>query len=120
MKKPNPPRMIEWLVVTLLCMAAASAGLAMSTADPGAIGTVAGRLATVVWKLGLQSLGAYAGYRIDLKACPYARPDMFLAEEWRPGELPVILPGHAVPFAASMLRRAMIMGACMFGIGLGA
>jgi hypothetical protein len=113
-------RMIAWLAVTLICLGLASVGMALTFGDMGFVARVVSHLCTAVWKLGLTSSGAYIGYVVDITALPYARPDMFLMEPWKPGELPIVAPGEAIPFAASMLRRAIIMGSFAVCMTLGA
>jgi hypothetical protein len=119
-------RMIVWLFITVICMALATLGVAYSsgeltaTHDMGLLTRIVAHLSTAIWKLGLISLAAYAGYWIDATVAPYARPDMFLAETWKQEEMPIVAPANAVPFAASLLRRAIIMGACMIGVAMGA
>jgi len=78
------------------------------------------------YKLALVLAAGYAGYWLDRWAFPYARPDSYLQfPEWRSlrgkiyqADNPVA-DGHAIPFAAAMLRRAVVMGACMLAVGLG-
>jgi hypothetical protein len=80
-----------------------------------------------LYKLSLVLAAGYAGYWLDRWAFPYARPDSYLQiPNWRKviagqeslADNPVA-EGHAIPFAAAMLRRAVIMGACMLAVGLG-
>lgn len=59
-----------------------------------------------VYKLGLVFASASAGYWIDRVTFPYARPDK-------------IENGKDV-LNTAMLRRAIIMAACMICVGLGA
>jgi len=80
-----------------------------------------------LYKLALVLVAAFAGYWIDRTAFPYARPDSYLQfPDWR--KVPVgqmvqadnpVADGHAIPFAAALLRRAVVMGACMLAVGLG-
>jgi len=113
-------RMIGWLVITIVCLVASSASMALVMGDMSFVGRFIEHLSTAVWKLGLASAGAYGGYKVDVNALPYARPDMFLMEPWKIGELPIVAPGEALPFAAAMLRRAIIMGAFAICMTLGA
>jgi len=73
-----------------------------------------------LYKFSLVTSAGVAGYYLDREAFPYARPDMFLAEEWKRGLLPIVAPGESMAFSVSMLRRAIIMGALMLAVGLGA
>ncbi|MGD9611238.1 MAG: putative holin [Desulfovibrionaceae bacterium] len=80
-----------------------------------------------LYKLSLVLAAGYAGYWLDRWAFPYARPDGYLAvANWRnavqgqAGEADIpVAPYHVIPFAAAMLRRAVIMGSCMLAVGLG-
>lgn len=88
-------RMFDWLVVAVLLCAAIWL-LAPHQLDVS------------LYKLSLVSLAAFVGYRIDRSLFPYARPDCFL------------VGGRDQVFAAAMLRRAVIVAACMIGVSLGA
>ena len=80
----------------------------------------------------LIALAAVAGYWIDRRLFPYARPDMFLSVDEPPeieedapegGTLSlgtVADPVLARLMAAAMLRRAIIVAAAMIAVGLGA
>jgi len=113
MLKIRSPRM-------LLCGLIAVALLALVVVLSPQQGPVA------LYKLSLVLVAGYAGYWLDRWAFPYARPDSYLQfPEWRSlrgkiyqADNPVA-DGHAVPFAAAMLRRAVVMGACMLAVGLG-
>ena len=79
-----------------------------------------------LYKLALMLVAAFAGYWIDRTGFPYARPDSYLQYDWRKvvvGKTLVadnpVAEGHAIPFAAALLRRAVVMGACMLAVGLG-
>lgn len=67
----------------------------------------------IVNKLALVHLFAYAGYRIDRWAFPYARPDKFLTDA---GEVKV---NHKRVFASAQIRRALVIGTAMLAGGLG-
>lgn len=66
------------------------------------------QLPVSVYKLSLVTMAAVAGYWIDRSLFPYARPD------------PQADDGHQLLYAASMLRRAVIVGCAMLAMGLGA
>lgn len=67
----------------------------------------------IVYKLNLILLASVAGYWLDRWAFPYARPDRFLTAD---GEVKV---NHKRVFGASLVRRAIIMGAAMLAVGMG-
>ncbi len=65
------------------------------------------QLGVVVYKLALVSLLAVVGYRIDRELYPYARPHEHFVD------------GHHAVGVGIMLRRAVIVAACIIGGGLG-
>ena len=67
------------------------------------------QLPVTLYKLSLVTLAAVVGYWIDREIFPYARPDRFDP-----------VAGLGYEFAFSMLRRAIIVAACILGVGLGA
>jgi hypothetical protein len=88
-------RMLDWLAISALLVAI--------------IGFTSPHLLLVgLFKLTLQGLAAVVGYRIERSLFPYARPDCFL------------VGGRELAFAAAQIRRAIIVAACMIGVGLGA
>lgn len=89
------PRMADWLVVTVILT------VLIALTAPHMFGVT-------LYKLSLVSLAAVAGYWIDRSLFYYARPDCFL------------VGGREVVFAAAMLRRALIVAACVLGVSLGA
>lgn len=87
------PRLADWIAITVVLTLA--------------IGIIAPQQLTVtLYKLSLVSLAAAVGYWIDRSLFPYARPDE------------LTLTDHQV--AAAFLRRALIVGACIIGVSLGA
>ncbi|AXF86428.1 hypothetical protein DTO96_102182 [Ephemeroptericola cinctiostellae] len=84
-----------------------------------------------VYKLGLVFASASAGYWIDRVTFPYARPDK-VAEEHVDFSEPIpttedehegLIVGaslYSPLYGQTMLRRAVIMAACMICVGLGA
>lgn len=88
-------RMLDWLVATVI-LAAVIVAVA-----PQQIGVTA-------YKLSLVCLAAVAGYRLDRSLFPYGRPDDLLMER------------SDVLVAGAMLRRAIIVAACVIGVSLGA
>ena len=86
------PRMTDWLLVTLVLLAA------IAVLSPQ-------QLPVSLYKLSLITMAAVVGYWIDRSLFPYARPDsLSLATSLQ---------------AASMLRRAIIVGCAMLAVSLG-
>lgn len=81
-------RMIEWLAVAAMLFAAASLLLALGIKGP---------YQTLLWKLGLVTLGGFTGYRLDRAAFRDR----------------ISLDSHPL----LMIRRAIIMFACIIGLG---
>lgn len=112
------PRMFAWLVATVLLAIAAHNAQANY---PGLL------VAVSLYKAHLMSLGGWGGYWLDRALFPYARPHSYLEDE---DDLPPELQaddGHIVgilqsasDYPTSMLRRAIIVGACLVCVGLGA
>ena len=90
---PKFPRMTDWLLV------AAVLTIIIWAIAPHQLGVTA-------YKLSLVSLAAVAGYWIDRRMFPYARPDELMLSD--------------LQTAAAYLRRAIIVGACVVGVSLGA
>lgn len=87
-------RMLDWIAIAL--------------ALSGVIAWLAPhQLPVTLYKLSLISAGGAIGYWIDRGLFPYARPDGDFCE-----------PG--IETAAAMLRRAIIVAACIVGVALGA
>lgn len=95
-------RMLEWLAI-----AAALAWVIYLVAPH--------QLEVTAYKLSLITAAAVAGYWIDRSLFPYARPDRFL-----PPSVGVDSYSIALAFAAAMLRRALVIAACVIGVALGA
>jgi len=81
----------------------------------------------ILYKLSLLSAAGVAGYMLDRIAFPYARPDSYLDWPWREEQrlgFRTLSPNHRISagyksvFAASLIRRAIIMGAAMLALGL--
>lgn len=136
MSDPNPPpaalpRMINWLWVTIAL--AIVAQLAMR-ADAGSL------IAVTVYKAHLLSLGGWGGYWLDRALFPYARPHTYVdgealdindlaAHTPPPGAEDdtlsavagaVLAGGAAYDYPLTMLRRAIVVAACLVCVGLGA
>lgn len=128
-------RMADWALYALLLMA-----LVWLMAPQ--------QLPVAVYKLALLALAAVSGYWIDRSMFPYTRPDVLLLGRepvrLRPGADTTFVdlrdvvqftepaPGAGSPLddasgrdllllgAASMLRRAVVVGCAMLAVGLGA
>lgn len=123
----QPPRMLLWLAFTAIAFAAA---LVLQNAYPGSL------LAVTAYKAHLMSLGGWGGYWLDRACFPYARPHALkweVEEELQafadatapkdaPDEAAVAVGGATIgwSFEQSMLRRAVVIGACLVCVGLGA
>lgn len=81
------------------------------------------QLPVAIYKLALITSAAWVGYWIDRGLFWYARPGMFIQWCTSPGTpalgLSISQP-QAIAFAAAMMRRAIIIGAAMFAVALGA
>lgn len=86
-------RMLDWIAVSILLT------LAIWLLAPHQLGVT-------LYKLSLVSLAAVVGYWIDRSAFPYARPDDLSLDH--------------LETAAAYLRRAIVIGACIVGVSLGA
>lgn len=117
-----PPRMLNWLVATVLLAIAAHNAQA---SYPGAL------VAVSLYKAHLMSLGGWGGYWLDRALFPYSRPHEYIADELTPHDFAPIegaeplecvagTAGGAHDYPLSMLRRAIIVAACLVCVGLGA
>lgn len=107
------PRMAGWLLTALLLI------IAIALISPQ-------QLPVALYKLSLISLAAVVAYWLDRSLFPYARPDSYLAQDWRHGtDEPEgdadyrVADDYFLPFAVAMLRRAIIVGAVVVGVALG-
>lgn len=115
------PRLFWWLIATILLLA----GISLLAPQ---------QLPVSLYKLSLVTMAGVVGYWLDRSLFPYARPDSFLAEDegvvcdidlvegadcktlpWDSGDTAL-----ALLFGLAMLRRALIVGAAMLAMGLGA
>ncbi len=94
MKKLKLPRMFDWIIITILLT------LLIYVTSPQ-------QLPVSLYKLSLITTAAVVGYWIDRSLFPYARPDNPRLDK------------YDLLIAASMLRRAIIVGAAMLGASLG-
>jgi len=85
-------------------------------------------IAVSLYKLHMASLAGWAGYWLDRLTFPYARPHELLhaaddvADHGAPAgdDAGLICTGFSYGAEQAMLRRAIIIGACVIGICLGA
>ena len=91
-------RMITWLAVSIPLI------IIVAFLSPQ-------KIDLLVYKSVLITFSAWLGYRIDRGLFPYARPDR-LAEE------PTV-PDSDLAFSAAMLRRAIIVSACVLAMAIG-
>ena len=113
------PRMFIWLLFTVFLF---SAALFAQHTHPGSI------FAVSLYKAHLMSLGGWGGYWLDRALFPYARPHECLPiDDWRltPEEKDILqgpdfLEIGPPAFAMAMMRRAVIVAACLICVGLGA
>ncbi len=91
----NLPRMLLWALLTLVLI-----GLALwaQATYPGNV------FAVTLYKAHLMALGGWGGYWLDRALFPYCRPHLADAEI----------------FKEAMLRRTIIVAACLVCVGLGA
>lgn len=79
-----------------------------------------------LYKLSLVTLAGLVGYWLDRAIFPYARPDSFIKSrsvkfnQMYPFAEPVIHKDLEFVFAATLIRRAIIIGCAMLAMGLGA
>lgn len=117
------PRLFWWIIATaiLLCLVAALAPQ---------------QIPVSLYKLSLVTTAGVIGYWLDRSLFPYARPDAFIEtitpldeadidvlelEDAYTKVIPCnVVDGDGFVFAMCMLRRAVIVGAAMLAIGLGA
>jgi hypothetical protein len=95
-------RMAGWLLVSLALTVAVAA-------------TAPTQLPVSLYKLSLITSAAWVAYWIDRSLFPYARPDAFLIQPEKPAT-----PEMQLAFGLAQLRRAIIIGAAMVGVALGA
>ena len=123
-KRAAPPRMLNWLWVTLVLALLARAAM---LSDPGSI------FAVTLFKAHLMSLGGWGGYWLDRALFPYARPHQYVEDELThiegepiDGAVPglasseLFAMGTANDYPLAMLRRAIVVAACLICVGLGA
>jgi Putative 2/3 transmembrane domain holin len=131
------PRMFIWALLTVFLFCAA---LFAQETHPGSI------FAVSLYKAHLMSLGGWGGYWLDRALFPYSRPHEYLIaddlearrrfdiDEFKRGsaghcshasqECGAALVGEVAvtssAYPSSMMRRAVIVAACLICVGLGA
>jgi len=86
------------------------------------------QLPVTLYKLSLVTLAGFAGYWLDRALFPYARPDDFVVylqevSTFSPDnhyQKVRVKSDYQWAFCVSMLRRAIVVGAAMLSLGLGA
>lgn len=109
---PAVPRMLWWALGSLLLSVLAQ--LAQDAA-PG------GLVAVSLYKAHLLALGGWGGYWLDRGLFPYDRPHLYLepeAEDWPDDQQLSVAVANT--FGHAMLRRAIVVAACVLCVGLGA
>lgn len=117
---PAWARMLPWALVSVLLAVLASWAQELA---PGNL------LAVTVYKAHLLALGGWGGYWLDRALFPYDRPHLYLLHD--PDEDDVDGPGQQGAdylqvadghntFGHAMLRRAIVVAACVLCVGLGA
>lgn len=118
-------RDIVWRFIFLILTALLLAALAVLA--PSAITTAPSPVHVAFYKLTLVMLAGCLGYALDVLLFPYGRPDSYLIYgEWTlcsdscdgEADYPVVRDYQLV-FAAAMIRRAIVVAACVVGISLG-
>ena len=112
------PRMYAWLLISILMLFAASCAQEFW---PGTL------IAVTLYKAQLMTLGGWGGYWLDRALFPYDRPHVYVEDEppidpLRPEASAIenMLIGAPPGLGDSMLRRAIIVAACLICVGLGA
>ena len=70
------------------------------------------QLPVVLYKLGLVTTAGYGGYWLDRTMFPYARPSAYLPRDRADDRM---LLGAIL----MMIRRALVVAACMLSVGMG-
>jgi len=109
------PRMLNWALATLALMFVA---LWAHTTWPGSV------VAVTLYKAHLMALGGWGGYWLDRALFPYDRPHEYLLLDDEPEDKAEdLIQGQLVAgssFGLAMLRRAIVVAACLLCVGLGA
>lgn len=116
------PRMFIWALLTVFLFCGA---LFAQETHPGSI------FAVSLYKAHLMSLGGWGGYWLDRALFPYARPHEYLLldEISMDPEASAKIAGaegldflevSSTAYPMAMMRRAVIVAACLICVGLGA
>lgn len=117
---PPAPRMWAWALATAVLVVLT---IFTQHADPGSV------LAVTLYKAHLMSLGGWGGYWLDRALFPYDRPHLYvdpddddqgLFNEDREDPDVACLSVASNGFHLAMMRRAVVVGACLVCVGLGA
>lgn len=109
------PRMLLWLALTLVLIALA---FVVQDRFPGSL------VAVTLYKAHLLALGGWAGYWLDRALFPYDRPHEYLDLADDEDEVAehdaAVLEVSGNGFHAAMMRRAILVAACVIAVCLGA
>lgn len=114
MQIKNLTRLLPWMLISALLMVAA---LMTQHLDPRNL------VAVSLYKAHLLSMGGWMGYWLDRGLFPYDRPhEYLLPEDPVPvvGKLALAELVSGSDYGMAMLRRAIIVAACLICVGLGA
>lgn len=108
------PRLSSWIILALVLLV----GLFFVSPQ---------QVPVALYKLTLITIAAVLGYHLDRALFPYARPDIYLRNDWRSDlqnapeykDHYELVDGYALVFAMAMLRRAIIVAAVVIGVALG-
>jgi hypothetical protein len=108
------PRLFSWFILSFILL------LVLFLVSPQ-------QVPVALYKLTLISFAAVLGYHLDRALFPYARPDIYLCNDWRESlnnsfkeQIHFeVLPDYRTVFAVAMLRRAIIVAAVVIGVALG-
>lgn len=114
MQSKNFTRLLPWILMSALLMVAA---VVTQRIAPGDL------VAVSLYKAHLLSMGGWMGYWLDRGLFPYDRPhEYLLPEDDQPEGEDVaqaeLVSGH--DYGMAMLRRAVVVAACLICVGLGA
>ena len=124
----SPPRMLWWALGSVFLVLLA---MHLQDAYPGSV------LAVTAYKAHLLALGGWGGYWLDRALFPYDRPHQHLEPDPDPaleeamgdeaarvqdqlGATTQLLQVTTASFGHAMLRRAIVVAACLVCVGLGA
>lgn len=108
------PRLMSWVILSVLLL------LGLFFVSPQ-------QVPVALYKLTLITIAAVVGYHLDRALFPYARPDIYLRNDWKTNlniehkykDHYELVDGYSLVFAVAMLRRAIIVAAVVIGVALG-